>query len=1568
MRTRNICTGSLICGFRSKQLLGSASMFLVIAVSTLIALYPIDAQAQDHLLGPIPRITIEKSTNPRIKSAVNAGTVDDATLLHRMILVLGPPTEQEHQLRSLLDSQQTKGSPNYHHWLKPEEFSSRFGPSQESIQQAVAWLQQQGLSVDNIARGGRWIEFSGATAQVNAAFGTQMRHYQVQSRMHTANATDISLPATLVPAVRGVLSLDDFESKPMLTESYLVRRDTSGNFVPMNPVFSTATSNGVQHYLAPGDFSKIYALSSLYQSGINGTGQTIAIVARSDINLSDVEIFRQVFGLPFNDPNVILSGPDPGFAGTDIIESSLDVEWAGAVAPRATIDLVIAASTTTTDGVALSAAYVVDNDLAGVMSVSYGLCEANLGPAQSAFYNGLWEQAAAEGISVIVAAGDNGAAGCDNPNDPNDVPAQQGLAVNGIASTPFNTAVGGTQFAENGNDNTFWSSINGDGFSSVTGYIPEAVWDESCDPTITSCPNNVFNLFAGSGGASTLYAKPSWQAGPDVPSDGQRDLPDVSLAAAGNHDGFLICAEASCLATPDGNLLQQAGIVGGTSASAPSFAGIMALVDQKLGSTQGLANYSLYSLDANENNSNCDSSTRTDPTASSQCVFNDVTAGNNNVPGLAGTDASAGYDLATGLGSVNATNLVNAWSSETFVGSTISLSLGSLPAQHGQPAQVTVSVASANGSGVPSGDFVLISDKYGPVGKGSLTNGSFAGSFDALPGGQYNLTAHYQGDGTFGSSDSSLIPVSIGTEDSSISLNAYTYGPNGPMPVSSIPFGNFIYFHVKVTSASGNGFASGQVTFQDGATPLGTITLNSQGEGEFVSGAIPLEGAVLCLPVGNHQVTASYSGDNSLNPSLTTRTANVEVTKTLPIVFFFNASTINLPSTQQAILILSVDGIRPFGVPPTGTVQFLDGGSPLGPPVAVVQDFSSLTSSASLQISLPVGVHIITANYSGDDSYTASGINFAGSSLTINVSSGNGAPTTTNLIASSTSATVNQEVSYTVTVSSSKSSPVPTGTVQLYDPAFGLSPSLPMPLQNGSATLPGQWFFSGSHNLIAQYSGDSNYAASWSTPIIISVAKATSSISVISSTPIAASGTAISITATLPVLPGGSIPPNGQVQFFDSLNGATLKTIGRPISLEFASADPVNPALWGTTQAALSGILPDGTHVITAQYLGSSSFNAVTSAPITVVVGARAITQTILSVNSTSPNYGQMLTFTARITSLQSSGSPTGTVQLMGPGSTIIGSSSLQNGIATLSIPWTTGGIQNVVGRYSGDGNFASSQSNPVAITLPSFEFTVGNNYLPIPAGINAAVTVRINPLVGFNSTVALACGSGIPSGSTCLMSPSSVTLDGVNTSTAFFVIDTVGPSSNLRPVLTGREIPSWGLSAGTLLVGFFLMGTPATKKRRLHSLFIVLLGLSIATVSCGGGGSNSSSSGGSSGGGTSTVTSISSSAIKSSSGAEVTLTSTVMSSQPNVTGSVVFFDGTNQIGVSSLTNGQAQLKLSSLSVGTHTITAAYQGDAKNNQSTSTAIDQVITGSVQFPITATANGQTKMITMNILVQ
>src|SRR5262249_19986930 len=435
--------------------------------------------------------------------------------------------------------------------------------------------------------------------------------------------------------------LHDFSFKrPLLGRHFEVHRDSHGNLVPTDPAFTIANP-GISHFLAPGDYTKIYDLASLYQSGADGTGQTIAIVARSKVELTDVETFRSIFGLPANDPTMIVDGADPGFSFSgDSVEASLDVEWAGAVAPNATIDLVVSASTQTTDGVDLSSAYIVDNNLAPIMTVSFGECEKFLGAAENAFYNSLWQQAAAQGISVFVSAGDNGAAGCD---DPNSGPATGGLAVSGLASTPFNTAVGGTQFNENGNDSTFWNSTNDAAFSSAVGYIPENVWNESCDPTKTTCLFNESNLFSGSGGASSLYAKPLWQAGvAGIPNDGHRDIPDVSFTSASAHDGFLVCFEGSCQTTTDSNghlQLLNAAVVGGTSAASPSFAGLMAIVDQQAGGRQGLANYVLYPLAAAEDFSHCNASSRTNPASTTTCVFNDVTAGNNSIPSLTGFSA-----------------------------------------------------------------------------------------------------------------------------------------------------------------------------------------------------------------------------------------------------------------------------------------------------------------------------------------------------------------------------------------------------------------------------------------------------------------------------------------------------------------------------------------------------------------------------------------------------------------------------------------------------------------------------------------------------------------------------------------------------------------------------------------------------------------------------------------------------------------------------------------------------------------------------------------------------------------
>ncbi len=1026
---------SYAASFNTTQRLTVATSLAIVFMISIASRVATAQEPTQRAVASANRVVLPYTTHPGTKAASDLGRVAGNVAIDRMVLALGGSARQEQALKELLDELHTKSSPRYHQWLTPEQFRVEFGASSEAIQQVTAWLAAQGFNIDRVARSGRWIQFSGTAAQVETAFQTEIHRYEMNGTMHIANATNLSLPSELAPLVSGVLPLHDFSFKqPLLGRYYKVQRDSHGNLVPTDPAFTIANP-GITHFLTPGDYAKIYDLTSLYQNAANGSGQTIAIVARSKVEITDVETFRTIFGLPANDPTMIVDGADPGFTFSgDSVEASLDVEWAGAVAPNATIDLVVSASTATTDGVDLSSAYIVDNNLAPVMTVSFGECETALGTAENAFYNSLWQQAAAQGISVFVSAGDSGAAGCDNPNFG---PAAGGLGVSGLASTPFDTAVGGTEFNENNNDSTFWNSTNGPGFTSAIGYIPETVWNESCDPTVNTCLFNEFNLFAGSGGASNIYAKPSWQttAIPGVPNDGKRDIPDVSLAAAAVHDGFLVCFAGSCQTTTDSNgqlVLLNAAVVGGTSAASPSFAGIMAIIDQQTGQRQGLANYVLYPLAAAENFASCNSSARTNPGTASSCVFNDVTAGNNSVPGQGGFNAGTGYDLATGLGSINAANLVQAFVARAkgLQGTTTALaSNGSTSVQHGQPVSFTVTVQPVAGTITPTGSVSLITNLQGAAGPGSvvtigaggLNNGVFTGSFANLPGGQYNVSAHYPGDPNFQGSDSNAIAVNVTKEASTTSLTSS----------SSFPYGEEFPLHTVVTGASGQGNASGTITFSDGSSQLALVPLNIEGQADF------LPAGPLTLTVGTHTLGASYSGDNSFNPSAA-QPVTVTVTKAIPGLAIITFSTFTGTGTAS-VFVLNTGPILP-----TGTAQLFEAGKALGNAVPLVSVAGEPPTANFSGLILTAGFHDFSVSYSGDSVYQSTAFNFQvpvfspfgfdpaqNSSLSATVSAGQTA--TYNLVLSA-------ENGFTGTVALSCSG-APAGTTCSVSPASAALPS-----------------------------------------------------------------------------------------------------------------------------------------------------------------------------------------------------------------------------------------------------------------------------------------------------------------------------------------------------------------------------------------------------------------------------------------------------------------------------------------------------------------------------------------------
>ena len=607
------------------------------------------------------------------------------------------------------------------------------------------------------------------------------------------------------------------------------------------------------------------------------------------------------------------------------------------------------------------------------MTESFGGCEARTSSGEAAGFEALAEEAAAQGITYVAATGDTGAAGCDNLGE---TLATGPVSVSVLASTPFTVAVGGTQFNENGHDSTYWNAANSNTLASAKSYIPENVWNETCT---TQCPAGAAPLASGGGGASVFFSKPSWQTGvAGIPTGNARVLPDVSLTAA-SHDPYLLCLETSC---------QSAGFFGvsGTSAAAPSFAGIMALIDQKTGSRQGQANYVLYRLAAAETLSQCNGS-KTTALPASTCVFNDVTVGNNAVPGETGYGTATakyqsrvGYDLASGLGSVNVTNLANNWNTVTFRPTTTTLTLTPTTFTHGASANITVGVTPNSGTGTPTGDVSLLTDLPSVQGVAFLTldsGGMAADAVDALPGGtNYNVHAHYAGDATFAASDSTPVTVTVSPEASTTTLSVLGFSVGGnTIPFTTQPYGNAAYFRADVAGVSGNGIATGSVAFTDNGVNFNTNNLNSEGAAATAQG-------IFNIAPGQHPIVATYSGDPGFNSS-TSPTVNITVTQA-PTATVVTANSATPGSGIGVTLLANVNTVS-GGLGPTGTVTFLLEGTPMaatGNPATVnavsgsgsIQTgaFQPALGGASLVTNLPVGEDTITAQYTGDANYTGS--------------------------------------------------------------------------------------------------------------------------------------------------------------------------------------------------------------------------------------------------------------------------------------------------------------------------------------------------------------------------------------------------------------------------------------------------------------------------------------------------------------------------------------------------------------------------------------------------------------------
>jgi len=949
-----------------KQLSREAGRFAVLAAG--LASFALDSQAQNlpRIAGPVDEshlVTLSGSTHPLARQQYDLGP---ASTSGRLLLVFKRSPQQEQTLQQLLRDQQDPASPQFHKWLSPGEFGARFGIADSDLQTVTNFLEDKGISVGRISPGRMSVEITASSDQLLNAFHTEIHRYAVAGNEFFANDRDPQIPAALAPVVAGFASLNNYKAAVAATPKQATFDPSTHTLQPLY----TTTTNGVKSYgVSPGDIAKIYNIPA--QTKPTGTAPSIGVLSDSNVNVARITSYDTVFGLSAAAPTIVVDGADPGLT-TDALTTTEELELLSAVAPYATVNLYAAASSDYDTGLDFAAVRAVGDDVVNIIDFGFLNCESNLSVAGNQFVSVIWEQAAAQGQTVISATGDAGATACDIPGgSEGQETSSNGLAVNGWASTPYNTAVGGTDFYYTGAApaTNYWNTANSGtpAFTSAKGVIPQQPWNDS-DEATDQTQETPTPLYAGGGGASSLglngtsgYAVPSWQATELGTNATTRAVPDLSLFAgdALNSSRYLLCFASTDCANGTSSTFTTAG---GTAAAASVFAGIVAQIVQN-DSAQGNINPGLYTLAA-ANTSNS--------FASTTAVFFDITAGTNyiacsadctngqsitvngNTATYIGYTAGAGYDLASGLGTINATNLISKWAninSETAPG-TVTLGVYSaLPGSplssgatitHGATTYFSATVA-ANGKGTPTGDVAILSTDIQASNKAidRVTLSSGTGS-DAngvqLPGGTYTLSAHYAGDTNYAPANSTAFTITVNAEPSEVTIMSATtqavtstgYVPNlnfSLLSTSSVPYGTPVTVIVEPFGLAGNsiGIPSGYITVLDKGTAITKIPLNGEGEATFTSNA---------LAVGSHSLTFSYAGDASFEAS-----TSIAATGGGPV---YNYST---ASNQTAIAFSVTSVSTTVALSATSTDLGTDGG--VSTLTAVVSSASALNTGSA---------------------------------------------------------------------------------------------------------------------------------------------------------------------------------------------------------------------------------------------------------------------------------------------------------------------------------------------------------------------------------------------------------------------------------------------------------------------------------------------------------------------------------------------------------------------------------------------------------------------------------------------
>ncbi|HEU4663157.1 MAG TPA: S53 family peptidase [Dokdonella sp.] len=621
------------------------------------------------------RVTIDGARPAWARTERARGAVDAELRLGRVSVLLRRTPDRQAAFEALLRDQQDPRSPRYHQWLDAADIGRRYGASAHDLDALSSWLRSEGLRVEAVAPARTRVVVSGRSGDLARAFDTALSWYDGGERRRIGAKSRPSVPAAFAPIVRGVVGLDTFTLRP---KHHVVAARRPAGAKALRPEGTACNDSGCEHVMFPADFAAIYGIGGAV-ADIDGAGQSIAIVGRQRVYAPDVSNYQTIAKLPQRAVEVIVppgatdpgapasqcgaagsSCDDPSDAVGDQTEATLDVQVAAGVAPGATIKLIVAKDTDTDSGVQRAIEHAIDASPlpARVLSISFGSCEADNGADVARYLDDLFGQAAAEGISVFVSSGDSGVADCaDHTGAP---PAQPQPSIDVMCSSGHVTCVGGTRFADDAEPDRYWSSEDGYGYRSAYGYIPEGAWNEPFGRSGETA------LAASGGGTSVYLPRPAWQSGPGVPAANGRSVPDVSLNAAA-HDGYF-----TCMAARRGSCAVSGGsfsflISSGTSASAPAMAGIAARLNQKLGAAQGNLNPSLYALGAHAVNAVFHDVTPA-TSAVSPCDVAVPSPCNNSTPGpdalsggRAGYAVAEGYDLATGLGSVDVRNLMAAW-------------------------------------------------------------------------------------------------------------------------------------------------------------------------------------------------------------------------------------------------------------------------------------------------------------------------------------------------------------------------------------------------------------------------------------------------------------------------------------------------------------------------------------------------------------------------------------------------------------------------------------------------------------------------------------------------------------------------------------------------------------------------------------------------------------------------------------------------------------------------------------------------------------------------------------------